>query len=146
MIPQRFNLRVYGIMVHEGKVLLTHEKRSGMYMLKFPGGGLEKGEGIEDCLKREFQEELKIEIEVDEIFYVNDFLQISAFNPKDQLISFYYKVSSSMIDQIDERSELEDLSDDDQIFEWVELEDVQSKEFTFPIDRIVADKIMLSVS
>lgn len=106
-------------------------------MTKFPGGGLEKGEGIEACLQREFMEELGIEVQLEKLFYVNEFLQISAFNPEDQLISIYYLVTSSMIDRIDERDELKKW-EDDQIFEWVEIEKIEPEKFTFPIDKIVA--------
>lgn len=44
-----------------------------MPMLKFPGGGLEWGEGIADALKREFKEELNAEIEIVRHFYTTDF-------------------------------------------------------------------------
>jgi 8-oxo-dGTP pyrophosphatase MutT (NUDIX family) len=135
---ERFNLRVYGLLVHDGNVLLTHELRSGKKMTKFPGGGLEKGEGLKECLIREFEEELKIKIEVGDLYFVNDFLQPSAFDKRDQLISFYYYVTTTEIDKIDERSELDALADEDQIFEWVDIEAVKSDNFTFPIDKVVA--------
>ena len=80
MSIENFNIRVYGLLINEGSVLITSEHRARIQMLKFPGGGLEKGEGIEDCLIREFDEELKIIIEVEEFFYVNEFFQESVFN------------------------------------------------------------------
>lgn len=141
---EKFNIRVYGLLIHQEKVLVTHEKRGGMLMTKFPGGGLERGEGIADCLIREFQEELSIQIETADIFYVNDFLQISAFNPKDQLISFYYLVTTSEIEKIDESSELDEFADDDQIFEWVNIRDLNPEDFTFPIDKIVSEHLCQS--
>lgn len=73
------------------EVLLSSELRFEKPMIKFPGGGLEFGEGLVDCLKREFQEECGIEVEVGELFYVNDFVQVSAFNSDQQLISFITK-------------------------------------------------------
>ena len=55
---EKLNLRVYGLLLNNnGEVLLTDESRFGMEFTKFPGGGIELGEGISDCLKREFIEE-----------------------------------------------------------------------------------------
>ena len=93
MTPSRFNIRVYGILIQEGKVLITDEVRSGVKMTKFPGGGLEFGEGIAECLIREFKEELNIRISIKTLFYVNDFYQVSSFNKNEQLVSIYYLVS-----------------------------------------------------
>lgn len=36
--------------------------------MKFPGGGLEYGEGVLECLHREFDEELNVKIDVIEHF------------------------------------------------------------------------------
>ena len=91
---ERFNLRVYGLLINElNQVLISDECRNGFSFTKFPGGGMEFGEGFKETLIREFQEELGIEIHVNELFYFNEFFQASKFNPKDQLFSFYYKAS-----------------------------------------------------
>ena len=58
-----FNVRVYGLLINEfDQVLLSDEEESGFRFSKFPGGGLEYGEGLIDGLKREFMEELGIEV------------------------------------------------------------------------------------
>src|SRR5689334_8908620 len=89
-----FNIRVYGILIDEKKqVLVTDEIHYGQRMTKFPGGGLEFGEGTIDCLKRECLEELGYEVEVKEHFYTTDFFQQSAFNREQQVISIYYFIS-----------------------------------------------------
>ena len=50
-----FNIRVYGVLVNENRqVLVSDELIRGKYYTKFPGGGLEYGEGTRDCLRREF--------------------------------------------------------------------------------------------
>ena len=87
MIPSRFNIRVYGILIQEGKILVTDEIRSGVKMTKFPGGGLEFGEGIVECLIREFKEELNVVISVKTLFYINEAYQVSSFSEKEQLLS-----------------------------------------------------------
>lgn len=66
----------YGIIGHEGKLLLLKMQHTGKYHL--PGGGVSVGETIEDTLQREIREETGIEIEVgrfahfEEIFFYYD--------------------------------------------------------------------------
>jgi 8-oxo-dGTP diphosphatase len=86
-----FNLRVYGILLGpNNEVLVSDELIRGGYYTKFPGGGLEFGEGTRDCLKREFKEEMDLEVAVGDHLYTTDFFQMSAFNPDQQIISIYY--------------------------------------------------------
>ena len=60
-----FNIRVYGILINEKKqVLVSDELIRNNYYTKFCGGGLEKGEGNIDCLKRELMEEMNLKIEI----------------------------------------------------------------------------------
>jgi ADP-ribose pyrophosphatase YjhB (NUDIX family) len=74
----QFNIRVYGILINEQKQLLVSDEFiRGGYYTKFPGGGLEFGEGTRDCLKREFIEELNLKIEVLDHLYTTDFYQES---------------------------------------------------------------------
>src|SRR5438128_11218936 len=87
----QFNVRVYGILINEKKqVLVSDEFIRGNYYTKFPGGGLEFGEGTRDCLRREFKEEMNLEVEVGDHIYTTDFFQLSAFHPGQQIISIYY--------------------------------------------------------
>jgi ADP-ribose pyrophosphatase YjhB (NUDIX family) len=89
--PGSFNLRVYGVLINEERqVLVSDEYIRGNYYTKFPGGGLELGEGTKDCLKREFKEEMDLEVEIGEHLYTTDFYQVSAFNSSHQIISIYY--------------------------------------------------------
>ncbi|MCG8576009.1 MAG: NUDIX hydrolase [Flavobacteriales bacterium] len=138
---ENFNLRVYGLLIHEGAVLITDENRAGVLMTKFPGGGVEKGEGIADCLIREFYEELDIIIQVDEFYYTNEFFQQSQFNKADQLHSFYFFVSTKEIDMIPSPSRKESLKRNQQGFRWMPLVDLNPDEFTFPIDKVVAGNL-----
>jgi ADP-ribose pyrophosphatase YjhB (NUDIX family) len=78
---KRFNVRVYGIHINERNELLvadeTYRERS---FTKFPGGGLEWGEGTIACLKREFEEEFQLSIQVKDLLYTTDFFQVSTFH------------------------------------------------------------------
>jgi 8-oxo-dGTP diphosphatase len=88
-----FNVRVYGLLITEGnEVLVSDELIRGHQYTKFPGGGLEFGEGTRDCLRREFLEELNLPVEVGEHLYTTDFFQVSAWNGAHQILSIYYFV------------------------------------------------------
>lgn len=136
-----FNLRVYGLLIENNAVLVTDEHRGGVEMTKFPGGGLEKGEGLVACLAREFDEELKLEVIINDLFYVNDFLQVSAFDPTDQLISFYYFVSTNYSNKIDTVKKRKKPAPNEQTFRWVPIADLKEDDFTFPIDQVVCQKL-----
>lgn len=141
MIPSRFNIRVYGLLIQEGKVLITDEIRSGVEMTKFPGGGLEFGEGVTDCLIREFKEELNIKIKVHDLFYINDFYQVSSFSNNDQLMSIYYFVS--LVDGNIQTTETPFMFEakEPQCFRWLDLSQITKNDVTFPIDKIVVEKL-----
>jgi 8-oxo-dGTP diphosphatase len=136
---QRFNIRVYGICINERQeILLSNESYMNLSFTKFPGGGLEFGEGMTDCLKREFREEFNLEIEVGELFYLTDFFQVSAFSENDQVVSVYYRVKADpkALDQlmIHQAGEEE--------LHWVKLSELTEELLTFPIDKIVAQKLV----
>lgn len=136
---QRFNIRVYGICFNErNDVLLSNESYQNLNFTKFPGGGLEFGEGMIDCLKREFREEFNLEIEVGELFYLTDFFQVSAFSETDQVISVYYFIKTD-IDQLDQ---LVKNQTGEEELHWVKLSELREELFTFPIDKIVARKLV----
>ena len=58
----RFRPAVYGLIMHEEKVLLMNTILTGRYSL--PGGGIELGEQIEETLRREVLEETGLDVEV----------------------------------------------------------------------------------
>lgn len=90
-----FNIRVYGILINEKKQVLVSDERiynNNLEVTKFPGGGLELGEGTKECIVRECKEELNIDVEVVDHLYTTDFFQQSAFNDAHQIISIYYVI------------------------------------------------------
>ena len=145
---EQFNVRVYGILINEKKqVLVADEFIREKYYTKFPGGGLEFGEGTRDCLKREFMEEMNLKIEVTDHLYTTDFFQESAFRPGDQIISIYYLVRP--LEPIKVRlSNIEFDFDEDQLLRYKELHEIETFRFidwknlseesvTLPIDKVV---------
>ena len=141
MTPSGFNIRVYGILIQEGKVLITDEVRSGVKMTKFPGGGLEFGEGIAECLIREFKEELNVRIGVKTLFYINDFYQVSSFNKNEQLVSIYYLVSLDEGEINTTETPFLFETNEPQCFRWLELNKITKNDVTFPIDKSVVEKL-----
>ncbi|SDE32617.1 NUDIX domain-containing protein [Niabella drilacis] len=95
MTLKSFNIRVYGILMNEKKQVLVSDERiyfNNREVTKFPGGGLELGEGTKECIVRECKEEMNADVEVVDHLYTTDFFQESAFNEEHQLISIYYIV------------------------------------------------------
>ncbi len=145
MTSKTTNIRVYGIILNDkNQVLLSDEFRFGRQFTKFPGGGLKWGEGTKDCLKRELQEEMNLEAEIGDLFYVNDFPQISAFRENDQLFSFYFIVHSINVEKIKVNACTVSLTEDCEQFRWVAIKDLTEESVTFPIDKVVVAKLICS--
>lgn len=136
----KFTIRVYGLLVHEGQVLVTDEIYSGRRLTKFPGGGMEQGEGSIDCLKREIMEELGQEVNVGEHFYTTDFYIPSVFYKDYQVICIYYFIhAEKFLFQVKKkRFDFSGKADGTIIFRWVPLDKITSEPFTFENDRKVA--------
>ena len=141
----KFNVRVYGILLNEKKqVLVSDEYIRGKYYTKFPGGGLEFGEGTIDCLIREFKEETNNAVEVTSHFYTTDFYQQSAYNASHQIISIYYLVKSVGDFKITTTDKIFDFVTKEkyaQKFRWIPLKKISGDDFTLPIDKVVGDML-----
>jgi|SRR5687767_4916703 len=146
------NLRVYGILIGENKQVLVSDEyiRGGLYT-KFPGGGLEFGEGTRDCLKREFKEEMDLNIQVGDHIYTTDYFQISAFNPEHQIISIYYFVHplepikaplrNKPFDFDEQQMAIYKERGETETFRFIEWNDFSDASVTLPIDKIVAKMV-----
>jgi ADP-ribose pyrophosphatase YjhB (NUDIX family) len=147
-----FNLRVYGILLGDNKeVLVSDEFIRGNYYTKFPGGGLEFGEGTRECLKREFMEEMNLEVLVGDHIYTTDFFQLSAFKPGDQIISIYYFVKAlapitaplrqKAFDFDESQLKVYAATGETETFRFIQRPDFSEESVTLPIDKIVARMI-----
>lgn len=137
----RFNLRVYALIINEfGEILLSDECRFGTFFTKFPGGGVEPDEGIKDALFRELREELELECTAAEFFYVNEFHQLSAFD-QSNLVAFYYLVKLKRAAlPFDEKYTIPFKTEQEKQ-RWVPLSELEACALTFPIDKVVIEKL-----
>ena len=138
----KFNVRVYGLLINDqNQILISDEEEYGVRFSKFPGGGLEYGEGLIDALKREFIEECELPVEVVEHFYTTDFFVKSAFNDS-QIISVYFVVkplAEIMKKCKDVIFDFDDEGDIRQAFRWKKLEELELSDVTFPTDQRVVE-------
>lgn len=152
-----FNIRVYGILINKkNEVLVSDELIRGSYITKFPGGGLEFGEGTKDCLRREFLEEMNLKVKVGNHIYTTDFYQLSAFNPEQQIISIYYAVKALEDIKVPLRTKPFDFDEqqlkvyeemkETETFRFVGWDEFSSEAVTLPIDKVVADLVKANES
>lgn len=152
-----FNVRVYGILINnENQILVSDEYIKAKYYTKFPGGGLEIGEGTRDCLKREFKEEMNLSVKVKDHIYTTDFYQQSAFNPDDQIISIYYFVEPEEAISFHLTHSKNDFTGDQlkiyqrdfkiETFRFVEFNELSTDDLSFPIDKMVLQMLKESDS
>jgi 8-oxo-dGTP diphosphatase len=84
-------IRVAGILLKDGEILLVrHEKNQKNYWL-LPGGGVEFGETAEAALIREFQEEVGLNIKVGKLVLVHDSVPPSHHR---QVLNLYFAVTA----------------------------------------------------
>lgn len=135
---------MYGILIHNGAVLISDEYIKSNCITKFPGGGLELGEGTIDCLIREFREELELEVEITEHFYTTDFYVASAFDPNSQVISIYYlvKAKGDLNFQISVSPHNYEKKEGAQSFRWIKLKELKETDLTLIIDRKVGEMLI----
>ena len=142
-----FNVRVYGLLINaQNEVLISDEHEYGQFFSKFPGGGLELGEGLIDALKREFMEECDAEIEVTGHFYTTDFYEKSSFNDS-QVISIYYLVKEVHPLQLPFKTKAFDFDENlTQSFRWVNINNLSENDVTFKTDKAVVNLLKKSIT
>lgn len=138
-----FNVRVYGLLInHKNEVLVSDEQSGGRIFSKFPGGGLELGEGLTDALKREFMEECNAEIEVLGHLYTTDFYEQSSFNDS-QILSIYYLVKETHPLLLDFKTVPFDFNEGTlQSFRWIALDKLNTDDVTFKTDKTAVELLL----
>lgn len=147
MVIDRFNVRVYGLLVQRGMVLLSHELIADRPYVKLPGGGLEYGEGPQDAVVREFMEEARLRVKVIRPVHITGNFVQSAFRANDQVLGVYYEVEA--IDATDFPTiapAIDEVMRTGQQLYWAPLNEIGPDILSFEIDRaaIVAYRRLIS--
>lgn len=67
-----FQVRVTGVLIEDGRLLLVKQKLSEARSWSLPGGRLERGETLEQGVVREIKEETGLDVRVERLLYLCD--------------------------------------------------------------------------
>ncbi|MDA8206727.1 MAG: NUDIX domain-containing protein [Thermaerobacter sp.] len=84
----RFRPAGYGILQHQGRILLSRSRFTGLW--DFPGGGVEPFERMDEGMAREFREETGLAIVTQELIHVAEGY-IAMFGHPFHSLRFYYR-------------------------------------------------------
>lgn len=118
-----FRPSVYGIILHEGSVLVCNTKSTRKYSL--PGGGIDLGEKIEEALRREVREECGIAIEIEQFIDFQE--RFFYYNPADnawQIHAFFFLCRPLSFDLV-----CHDDSDEAEAPRWVKIDQIRAEDF-----------------
>ena len=139
-----FNVRVYALIVKNNRLLISEEQHGGVFLRKFPGGGLQFGEGIVQALHRELKEELNADVESESLLCVTEDFVVSFLNNKQQVIGVHYLVELKQDysdDHLDNnRVELENGYIH---FKWVKIDELKADNFSSPVDKSAFEKLKI---
>lgn len=119
-----------GLVMYDGKLLIAQRKKgkSLEYKWEFPGGKREAGESLEECLQRELQEELHLDVKV------GDFFMESRYEYPDFSISlnaFWCQAQTDKIDYMDSHEQIK----------WINPLNIEEYDFA-PADKPILEKLV----
>jgi ADP-ribose pyrophosphatase YjhB (NUDIX family) len=129
------------------EVLVAEEFHFDTFMRKFPGGGLDFGEGIRDCVVRELREELSIDVTEMQLLHTTEQFVQSAFYDDQQVIAVYYLVAAPEELILRYREEFVAPTENGQErFKWVKVVDLYPDDFTFEVDKEAIKKFRVTIN
>ena len=90
-------IRVAGLLVHEGSILMVEQGRGGDRYWLLPGGGVQFGETLSDALKREFDEELGMRVGVQRLVAIVESISPDPAYAK-HVVHLVFEISAPMED------------------------------------------------
>ncbi|MFA6029117.1 MAG: NUDIX hydrolase [Elusimicrobiota bacterium] len=133
-MKRAFSCRIYGVLLREGKVLLTRSTFQGREFVNFPGGGIDAGEAPGAALLREFREETGLEVRPVRTLYASEGLHESTTKPF-QLLSIYW-----LVEETGGRLREGGNGDDVVALFWAPLAEIPTAEM-FPSDKEFVSKL-----
>ena len=138
-----FKYKVYGIVIHNGKILALKMKNKISYCL--PGGHVKLCENNKDAILREIYEETKIKFSIENDFAIVDNIFLEINNLKTHEICFYYTVIPENPDKIqfDNYSVIE--NDNGKLkqynYEWLDISAIKNVDFrpSFIKSKLISD-------
>jgi len=88
---KQFKIRCRAVILHDGKLLVVKQAANTKDSYSLPGGHLEYGEDIEDCMRREVFEELGVEATLGKLLYINSFIDGDAGTHS---VEFFFEVKN----------------------------------------------------
>ena len=128
----RFNYRVCGMIIHEGKILAMHDQRSPYYYL--PGGRVQLGETVEEAVLREIREELETDAKIVRPLWFNQgFFTEDVSGEQFHEICIYFLMDISHTDLLSKGEQFV-LNENNQrhTFEWLAFDRLKD-EYFYPI-------------
>ena len=86
-MEKKINIRVRAIILDDDKLLVVKHAHDPSFAA-LPGGHLEWGENIKECLAREIMEELGVKPEIGRLLYINNFIEKGIT----QSVEFFFEV------------------------------------------------------
>ncbi|MDO5655223.1 MAG: NUDIX hydrolase [Flavobacteriaceae bacterium] len=132
----RFNIRVYGLLILEDALMILREPYAGEILLKFPGGGIEFGESLIEGLARELKEELNLELKSYRHFYTQEEFLVSKFKSNEQLLTIYYLI------EVKNSEELIVMDHNIEEVIWIPMSQLTNDMVNLPIDQKVIEMLL----
>lgn len=89
-MEKEIKIKVRAIILHEGKLLVVQHPGYEAKLAALPGGKLEWGEDVKECLTREMIEELGVKPEIGRLLYINKYTE----GENKQYIEFFFEVKN----------------------------------------------------
>jgi ADP-ribose pyrophosphatase YjhB (NUDIX family) len=137
-----FNVRVYALIVKNNRLLISEEQHGGVFLRKFPGGGLQFGEGVLQALHRELKEELNADVENASLLCVTEDFVVSFLNNKQQVVGVHYLVDlkQDFSDDFLNNNPVE-LENGHIHFKWKLIDSLDAADFSSPVDKSAFEKL-----